>query len=182
VQNYSLTYNKIFSSRLTNQALVGVSYFNQVFSDLNTNFDPRRARSQHGSDFAESQSAPLIAISGFENTGSRQIPAATILPAFSDALPHHREAPNAFGGEIRQARIDSFYTPAAAERSISPARKGLGAACSNDPTVDSNIVALAIHGRFRPPVHDHAPATKERKVLMNSFDLFAQDAWQIRGI
>jgi hypothetical protein len=40
VENYSLVYNRILSTSLTNQLSAGVSYFNQVFSDADTNFDP----------------------------------------------------------------------------------------------------------------------------------------------
>src|SRR5579872_1687475 len=35
VQNYSLVLNSLFSSKLTNQLLFGVSYFNQIFHDSN---------------------------------------------------------------------------------------------------------------------------------------------------
>jgi hypothetical protein len=39
VQNYSLILNSVFTPRLTNQVLFGVSYFNQVFHDANNSFD-----------------------------------------------------------------------------------------------------------------------------------------------
>src|SRR6266566_6811450 len=40
VYNYSLVLNSAFSSRFTNQVLVGANYFNQVFADNNHNFQP----------------------------------------------------------------------------------------------------------------------------------------------
>ena len=40
VQNYALVYNHVFSPTMTNQVLAGVNYFNQVFSDFETDFDP----------------------------------------------------------------------------------------------------------------------------------------------
>ena len=40
VENYSVIYNHIFSAKLTNQAFFGVSYFDQVFSDAQHNYNP----------------------------------------------------------------------------------------------------------------------------------------------
>ena len=38
VQNYSAVLNSVFTERLTNQLLFGVSYFNQIFHDSNNSF------------------------------------------------------------------------------------------------------------------------------------------------
>ncbi len=40
VQNYSVIYNSILSPTISNQVLLGVSYFDQVFSDANTAINP----------------------------------------------------------------------------------------------------------------------------------------------
>jgi len=181
VQNYSLTYNKIFSSRLTNQALVGVSYFNQVFSDLNTNFDPVALGLNTGVTSRNLRGAPLIAISGFESTGLTPNSGRNdITGHFSDALSYTTGKHQLrFGGEIRQARIDSFYTTGGRGAFYFTGTQGPWSGLLNDPTVDSNIVALAdFMAGF---VHQSTimRGNQERKVLMNSFDLFAQDAWQI---
>jgi Carboxypeptidase regulatory-like domain/TonB dependent receptor len=181
VQNYSLTYNRIFSSRLTNQALVGVSYFNQVFSDLNTNFDPVALGLNTGVTSPNLRGAPLIAISGFENTGLTPNSGRNdITGHFSDALSYTTgKHQMRFGGEIRQARIDSFYTTGGRGAFYFTGTQGPWSGLLNDPTVDSNIVALAdFMAGF---VHQSTimRGNQERKVLMNSFDLFAQDAWQI---
>ena len=40
IQNYSLVYNRVFSPAMTNQLGAGVSYFQQVFADADTNFNP----------------------------------------------------------------------------------------------------------------------------------------------
>ncbi len=42
VFNESLVLNSTFSSRLTNQILVGANYFNQVFHDFNAGFDTQQ--------------------------------------------------------------------------------------------------------------------------------------------
>jgi carboxypeptidase family protein len=181
VQNYSLTYNRIFSSRLTNQALVGVSYFNQVFSDLNTNFDPVALGLNTGVTSPNLRGAPLLAISGFENTGLTPNSGRNdITGHFSDALSYTTgKHQMRFGGEVRQARIDSFYTTGGRGAFYFTGTQGPWSGLLNDPTVDSNIVALAdFMAGF---VHQSTimRGNQERKVLMNSFDLFAQDAWQI---
>jgi len=181
VQNYSLTYNRTFSSRLTNQALVGVSYFNQVFSDLNTNFDPVALGLNTGVTSPNLKGAPLIAISGFESTGLTPNSGRNdITGHFSDALSYTSgKHQMRFGGEIRQARIDSFYTTGGRGAFYFTGTQGPWSGLLNDPTVDSNIVALAdFMAGF---VHQSTimRGNQERKVLMNSFDLFAQDAWQI---
>src|SRR5271165_3664623 len=41
VQNYSLVLNSVFTPKLTNQVLFGVSYFNQVFHDANNSFNEK---------------------------------------------------------------------------------------------------------------------------------------------
>src|SRR5437773_885982 len=41
VYNYSVVLNSVFTPRLTNQVLVGVNYFNQVFHDFNNSFDTK---------------------------------------------------------------------------------------------------------------------------------------------
>jgi hypothetical protein len=181
VQNYSLTYNKTFSSHLSNQALVGVSYFNQVFSDLNTNFDPVALGLNTGVTSPHLRGAPLIAISGFESTGLTPNSGRNdITGHFSDALSYTTgKHQMRFGGEIRQARIDSFYTTGGRGAFYFTGTQGPWSGLLNDPTVDSNIVALAdFMAGF---VHQSTimRGNQERKVLMNSFDLFAQDAWQI---
>jgi hypothetical protein len=181
VQNYSLTYNRTFSSRLTNQALVGVSYFNQVFSDLNTNFDPVALGLNTGVTSPNLKGAPLIAISGFESTGLTPNSGRNdITGHFSDALSYTSgKHQMRFGGEIRQARIDSFYTTGGRGAFYFTGTQGPWSGLLNDPTVDSNTVALAdFMAGF---VHQSTimRGNQERKVLMNSFDLFAQDAWQI---
>ena len=40
VQNYSLVYNRVLTTSITNQLSAGVSYFNQAFSDAETDFNP----------------------------------------------------------------------------------------------------------------------------------------------
>ena len=47
VQNYAIVYNHVFTPTITNQLLLGVNYFNQVFNDYNNSFDMASLRSGH---------------------------------------------------------------------------------------------------------------------------------------
>ncbi len=40
VEDYSLVYNRVLTPSITNQLSAGVNYFNQTFSDAETDFDP----------------------------------------------------------------------------------------------------------------------------------------------
>ena len=115
VQNYSLVYNRTFSPRLTNQALIGVSYFNQVFSDANHSFDPVSLGLNTGVSNSNLIGAPLIAITGFDSTGltpnsGRNDITGHLEDALSYSIGKHQMR---FGGEIRQAQVDSFYNTGA---------------------------------------------------------------------
>ena len=181
VQNYSLTYNRVLSSRLTNQALVGVSYFNQVFSDVNSNFDPVSLGLNTGVTSPNLRGAPLISITGFENTGLTPNSGRNdITGHFSDALSYTTgKHQMRFGGEIRQARIDSFYTTGGRGAFYFTGAQGPWSGLLNDPSFDSNIVALADFMAGYVYQSTIMRGNQERKVKMNSFDLFAQDAWQV---
>ena len=41
VQNYAFVYNSVFSTKFSNQLLLGVNAFNQVFHDFNNGFDAK---------------------------------------------------------------------------------------------------------------------------------------------
>jgi hypothetical protein len=181
VQNYSLTYNRVLSAKLTNQALVGVSYFNQVFSDLNSNFDPVALGLNTGVTSPNLRGAPLISISGFENTGLTPNSGRNdITGHFSDALSYTTgKHQMRFGGEIRQARIDSFYTTGGRGAFYFTGAQGPWSALLNDPTFDTNIAALADFMAGFVYQSTIMRGNQERKVTMNSFNLFAQDAWQM---
>ena len=49
VYNYAITLNSVLTPRMTNQILVGVNYFNQVFNDANNSFNT----SSYGLDLAQ---------------------------------------------------------------------------------------------------------------------------------
>ena len=67
IQNYSLVYNRVFSPSMTNQLGAGVSYFQQVFTDAQTGFDPGGLGLDTGSTIS---GAPHLVIGPSANSGA----------------------------------------------------------------------------------------------------------------
>ncbi|PYU78315.1 MAG: TonB-dependent receptor, partial [Acidobacteria bacterium] len=68
VQNYALVYNSAFSPAFSNQLLLGVNAFNQVFHDFNDSFDTK-SLGLYISPSATFRGAPHLVIRGFDETG-----------------------------------------------------------------------------------------------------------------
>ncbi len=181
VQNYSLIYNQTLSPRFTNQILFGVSYFNQVFSDANSGFNPVALGLNTGVTSPNLSGAPFINISGFDTIG------LTPNSGRSDATGHLNDSASfvsgrhqlRFGGEVRQARIDSFYNTGARGAFFFNGAQGPWSSLLNVPNYDTNIASLADFLSGYVYQSTIVRGNQERKVTMNSFDLFAQDTWQL---
>ena len=181
VQNYSLIYNSVLSPQLSNQAVFGVSYFDQVFSDANNSFDPASLGLNTGVNAANLTGSPFISITGFDTIGltpdsGRQ----DITGHFTDALSYIRgKHQMRFGGEIRQARIDSFYTTGARGAFFFTGAEGPWSALLNASNYDTNIVSLADFLSGDVYQSTIVRGNQERNITMNSFAFFGQDTWQI---
>jgi hypothetical protein len=181
VQNYSLIYNETLSPRFTNQILFGMSYFNQVFSDYNSSFNPAALGLNTGVTAPNLSGAPFISISGFDTIG------LTPNSGRSDATGHLDDSASfvsgkhqyRFGGEVRQARIDSFYNTGARGAFFFNGAQGPWSGLLNVPGYDTNIASLADFLAGDVYQSTIVRGDQERKVTMNSFDLFAQDTWQL---
>jgi len=124
VQNYSLTWNTILSSRISNQVFAGVNYYNQAFSDADKSFNPIGLGLNTGATSPSLAGSPRIQIAqpsassglgsssdGFDFVGG--IPDS----GRNDITGHMNESLSwtigrhelHFGGEYRQAQIDDFY-------------------------------------------------------------------------
>ena len=115
VFNESLVLNSTFSSRLTNQILVGANYFNQVFHDFNAGFDTQQmglflspGATNHGQPI---HGAPNIQIGNFEQIGltppeGRSDLTYHITDIVSYSMGAHQLR---FGGEFRRGRVNEFY-------------------------------------------------------------------------
>jgi hypothetical protein len=121
IQNYSLVYNRVFSPSMTNQLSAGVSYFQQVFIDADTNFDPAGLGLDTGSDVGGSpclRIGPPASCGALEGSGVGFDPLGVTSPeGRTDITGHLDEDLNwtkgahqfHFGGEFRKAQVNEFY-------------------------------------------------------------------------
>jgi len=174
VQNYSVVYNRVFTPRLANQLLFGVSSYNQVFSDFDHSFDVNSLGLITGAQ----KGAPAIKISGFDQTGEtppegRNDITAHVTEALSYNIGAHQFR---FGGEFRKAQLDEFYYRNG-EGTFS--FDGSQGSYKINPYTDSNVKALADYLAGKVVSSSLARGDAERLVYVNSYNLFAQDAWQL---
>jgi hypothetical protein len=126
VQNYSLVYNRVLSSNITNQLAMGVSYYNQAFSDAQTDFNPVGLGLDlyGGATPASLAGSPKLVIGGTTATdglaasGSGFDPLGITPSSGRNDITGHLDEDLTwtkgahqmhFGGEIRQAQVDDFY-------------------------------------------------------------------------
>ncbi len=209
VENYSVVYNHIFSPRIANQLFLGVSYFDQVFSDAQHDYDPVALGLNTGVTDPTLSGAPKITIaasaagsgltggsSGFDPIGvtapsGRQDITGHINDAVSYTVGKHEFR---FGGEYRNARIFDFYQTGARgsftfDGSQGPWNVGGGSTACNslatknvgtaDPQTDGNVYLLADFLAGCVSNSSIVEGNQKRQVFENTFALFAQDAWQL---
>src|SRR5580704_18026325 len=115
VQNYSLVLNSAFSTRMTNQILFGVSYFNQIFHDANNSFNTSALGLNLSPDATINGKpilgAPNIAISNFDQVGITPPEGRNdITGHLTDIVSYNVGAHQLrMGGEVRQGRVNEFY-------------------------------------------------------------------------
>jgi hypothetical protein len=124
VQNYSIVYNHVFSPTITNQLSAGVSYFNQVFYDDNTDLDPVGLGLNTGVTSSSLAGAPHLYIAptgasvGLTAGGSGFDPLGVTAPSGRNDITGHLDENLSwtkgahqitFGGEYRNAQVDDFY-------------------------------------------------------------------------
>jgi hypothetical protein len=196
VQNYALVWNSTLSSRLTNQLMMGVNYFNQVFYDFNNGFN----MGDYGLYLSPSfdlLGASNMRITGFDQTG-RTPPSGR-----NDITGHLNEVLSfttgkhqfRFGGEFRQAQLQEFYHRGALGRFDFTGQEGpwyndyqnctgffatvAGCLPGGNGSYDYNIVSLADFLAGYPHTSLLAVGDPVRQVFVNSFNVFAQDAYQV---
>jgi Carboxypeptidase regulatory-like domain len=189
VQNYSAVLNSVFTNRLTNQLLAGVSYFDQIFHDANNSFN-MKALGLNLSPDATINGMPImgasnINIGAFDTVGitppeGRQDITGHLTDVLSYVIGQHQLR---FGGEFRQGHVDEFYFRRSTGSFNFDGSQGPWAAfCSANPTMsgcDGNTAALADFLAGNVSTSSIAVGDAERKVLVTGFDFFAQDNWQL---
>ena len=184
VQNYSAILNSVLTPRLTNQVLFGVNYFNQTFRDANHSFDTKSMGLFLSPDATINGQpilgAPNLIISGFEETGltppeGRNDITGHLTDILSYTFGKHQLR---FGGEVRQGRVDEFYFRNSLGQFNFDGTQGpwsTTAAClGGDPTCSLADFLAGFVSSSQISVGD-----AERHVMVNSFDFFGQDDWQV---
>jgi hypothetical protein len=189
IQNYSAVWNSVLSSRLTNQVLFGISYFHQVFSDANTSFSEQGLGLNTSPDALINgqpiPGAPNIAISGFDQVGitppeGRTDVTGHIEDVLSYVVGKHQFR---FGGEVRQGHVDEFYfRRSLGDFTFDGTQGPWNTFCAANPTAsgcDTNTTALADFLAGDVSTSSIAIGDAQRKVVVNGFDFFGQDDWQL---
>jgi hypothetical protein len=205
VFNESLVLNSTFSSRLTNQILVGANYFNQVFHDFNNSFDTK-AMGLFLSPGATNKGQPIfgapnVQIGNFEQIGltppeGRSDLTWHITDIVSYSMGAHQLR---FGGEFRRGRVNEFYHRRGTGKFVFDGTQGdqtqctanpLFAGCawgSTDPALcnatcqnlDPNTRALADFLAGSVSTSSIAVGNPERTVHVNALNFYFQDSWQL---
>jgi len=140
VFNESAVLNSTFSTRLTNQILVGANYFNQTFADFNHSFDTHAMglflspdATNHGQPIF---GAPNVVIGNFEQIGltppeGRSDLTWHITDIVSYSMGSHQLR---FGGEFRRGRVDEFYHRRGTGRFVFDGSQGDQTQCVVIPT------------------------------------------------
>ena len=169
VQNMAITYNRVISSTVTNQLLIGVNYFNQVFDDNQTNQNVQSLGFITGATFPN---APNITIKGFDPVGQtppegRNDITAHLTDQLSWVKGKHQFR---FGGELRKAQLDEFYH-----------RHAVGSFTFDGSQVGGSGLAGSL-ADFLVGKTSAASITigdPERQVFVNTWFLNAGDSWQL---
>ncbi|HYM78027.1 MAG TPA: carboxypeptidase regulatory-like domain-containing protein [Candidatus Dormibacteraeota bacterium] len=184
VYNYAATLNTVLTPNMTNQILFGVNYFNQTFNDANHSFDTHSMGLYLSQDaLIHNQpilGAPNIAISGFEQVGitppeGRNDITGMLTDIVSYTVGKHQFR---FGGEMRQGHVDEFYFRHSLGSFTFDGSQGPWELC-NVNCGDPNVFALADFLAGDVASSSIAVGNAERKVVVNGFDFFGQDSWQL---
>src|SRR6266568_700603 len=190
VYNYSAVLNSAFSPRVTNQVLVGVNYFNQVFHDFNNSFDTRALglflspdATIHGKPILGAPNIVISPPSGVSGAGFEQI-GLTPPEGRNDITGHLTDIISynvgghqfRFGGEFRQARVNEFYHRRGTGKFTFDGTQGPWAGVT---TVDPTTKALADFLAGDVSSSTIAVGNPERFVRVHAFNAYVQDAWQL---
>lgn len=206
VYNGAIILNSILSSRLVNQLLAGYNEFNGYFDDEVTTFNPVANGFNDGVTNPGLFGAPGIKISGnFDSIGvttqsGRSDITGNIVDTASYTGGKHQMR---FGGEYRNAQIDSFsqsgqrgtftfagnqgpwYYPTnhvTTNCDTSLATQNLGTSAPGyapGSGYDANVLSLADFLSGCVSTASITEGNPKRQIFANDYDMFAQDSWQL---
>src|SRR5258705_9421574 len=186
VFNYSAVLNSTFTPKLTNQVLFGANYFNQVFSDFNSGFNTKSMGIFLSPDAVNKgqyiNGAPNIVIGpgggSFEQIGltppeGRNDLTWHITDVVSQSHGAHQLR---YGAEVRQAHLNEFYHRRGTGKFTFDGTRGPWA---SNASLDDATKALADFLAGDVVSSTIAVGDPERFVVVNAFNLYVQDSWQI---
>ncbi len=183
VQNIAIVYNRVISPRMTNQLLVGVNYFNQVFNDYKT---PANVQALGFITAAPFPNSPNMVIKNFDPVGEtppegRNDITGHLTDQLSWVIGKHQLR---FGGEYRQAQLDEFYhRHATGSFSFDGSRiqslPGVILPAPNPDQLDGYRYALADYLAGFTSNASIAIGDPERQVFVNTWFLNAGDSFQV---
>jgi outer membrane receptor protein involved in Fe transport len=191
VQNYDIVLNSVLTPKFTNQLLAGVSSFYQIFHDADNSFN-MKALGLYLSPDASINGQPImgasqIIIGDFDRVGitppeGRKDITGHLTDIVSYVTGAHQLR---FGGEFRQGRVNEFYFRRGTGEFTFDGTQGPWAAfCglpanATAPGCDVNTTSLADFLAGDVSTSSIAVGDAERFVLVNGYDIFGQDDWQI---
>ncbi len=176
VWNWATVLNTSVTGRLSNQLLLGVNYFNQLFHDADQNFNVIGTGLVTNSNYPTN--APHFSISGFDAAG-------VIAPSGRNDITGHLTDTASytvgahavrFGGEYRRGYVNVFNTGNSTGQFKFNGTQGPWA---NDSTYGSSVKALAdlLAGEYATATI--AIGDPERWIYANAFNFFVQDSWRV---
>ena len=181
VQNIAIVYNRVISATITNQLLMGVNYFNQVFNDYQT---PANVQALGFITNAPFPNAPNLNITNFDPVGltppeGRNDITGHITDQLSWVIGRHQLR---FGGEYRQAQLDEFYHRHATGTFTFDGTQAVPIderPPANPDGNDGYRYALADYLAGLTSNASIAIGDPERQVFVNTWFLNAGDSWQL---
>jgi hypothetical protein len=208
VDNFSVIYNHILTSSLANQLSIGVSYFNQVFSDADTNFSPIGLGLNTGVTDPALAGAPHIVIgptgsgAGLTASNTGFDPTGVTAPSGRNDITGHLDDDLSwtkgrhqvhFGGEYRQSQVDDFYQTGQRGTLNFDGSQGpwnstttpcAALATKNQGVADpypNDPVNLAdfLAGCLNPTASSIVLGNPKRQVFVDVFALYAEDTFKV---
>ncbi|WP_263370142.1 TonB-dependent receptor [Granulicella cerasi] len=183
VWNYAVVLNTMATSKISNQLLLGVNYFNQLFNNADQNFNVAGTGLVTGSQYPSE--APKIRISGFDKAGIIAPSGRNDITGHLNDTVSYTVGSHAFrfGGEFRRGYVNVFNSGNSTGQfnftgqgsKVSATNPGWSA----DTTYGSSVNALAdlLAGYYSTATI--AIGSPQRWVYANAFDFFAQDSWRL---
>jgi hypothetical protein len=202
-QNFSAIYNTTLSPHFTNQVALGMNIVYVLFKDKDTNFDPVALGLNTGVTDPNLSGAPNITITNFDPIGPYSgYGRSDFLGQFNDAASYIKGAHQMrFGGEFRRGWLRDLIKNNArgafsfdgSQGPWSPPTTGSATPCdalatqnvgtyapgySPSDNFDPNVLNLADFMAGCVVNSGLTEGNQVREYYVNSFNFFAQDAWQ----